>query len=67
MKTLIALTAALLLSGCSNPKLATSSFNLGMSMIAPGSYSVAYSSGKQIFKQVDTAYNKYIASDNSNQ
>lgn len=65
MKKLIALAAVLFLSGCSSTKLTTSSFNLGMSMVAPGSYSVAYSNGQQIFKRADTAYNKYIASNDN--
>jgi uncharacterized lipoprotein YmbA len=66
MKILTILIVALFLSGCSSTKLTVASFNLGMSMVAPGSYSVAYSSGQQIFKRANNAYDKYIASDDAN-
>lgn len=62
MKVLTVFLAVLFLSGCSSTKLTVATFNLGMSMVAPGSYYVAYNTGQEISKKADTVYNKYIAS-----
>lgn len=67
IKAVIILITILVLFGCSSMqkqkhKTEISFFNLGMSMVAPGSYYVAHNTGQEIFKKADTVYNKYIAS-----
>ena len=51
MKIIITLAAIAFLSGCSN-KMALSSWNMGMSMIAPGSYYTAHNTGIEIKQRI---------------
>jgi hypothetical protein len=47
MKILGVIFAALILSGCTKT-MAVSTWNMGMSIVAPGSYSTAYNSSRDL-------------------
>jgi len=52
MKILVIILALAFLTGCSKT-MAESTWNAGMAFVAPGSYYIAYNSGRQIVQQME--------------